>query len=81
MIYLHEQDAPVANESLTELSKYKTGLWPYLAHGRPANLVAAPVLYFAIIPFALLDLYLILYQLVCFPIYGIARVPRKEYFV
>lgn len=81
MIYLHEQDVPVAEESFAGQSKFKTGLLPYLAHGRPANLLAAPVLYFAIVPFALLDLFLAIYQWVCFSIWRIARVPRKQYFV
>jgi hypothetical protein len=34
-----------------------------------------------VIPFLLLDASVALYQLVCFPIYGIPRVQRKDYLV
>jgi len=40
----------------------------------------APLIYVCIIPFALLDLAISLYQAVCFPIYGIPRVQRQEHF-
>lgn len=67
-------------EALAEQRKFKTGLFSYLVHGRVATAVTAPVLYFQIIPFALLDLCLAIYQSVCFRVYGISRVPRKDYF-
>ena len=69
------------NEVLSEHRKLKTGLIAYVAHGRPANVLTAPVMYFGVVPFFLLDLFLALYQAVCFPVYRIARVRRKDYFV
>ena len=44
-------------------------------------IVSAPIIYSLLIPFALLDAWVTLYQWICFPIYGIARVPRRKYFV
>ena len=32
------------------------------------------------LPFAVLDIWVTVYQWVCFPIYGIPRVPRRAYF-
>jgi hypothetical protein len=45
------------------------------------NLLTTPVIYSLTIPFLLLDLWVTLYQTVCFPIYGIARVPRRSHFL
>jgi hypothetical protein len=44
-------------------------------------LVTAPVIYLGFIPFFLLDLFLALFQGICFPIYGIPKVRRADYLV
>ena len=46
-----------------------------------ASLVTAPVIYSLLLPFVALDAWVTLYQWICFPIYGIARVPRRRYLV
>jgi hypothetical protein len=38
-----------------------------------------PIIYLGIVPFSLLDLFLTLYQVACFPIFGIPRVKRRDY--
>jgi hypothetical protein len=43
------------------------------------TLLVAPVIYSALIPLVLLDLWMSLYQAVCFPIYGIGKVLRARY--
>ena len=53
----------------------------YIREGNVLSLLTAPVIYSLILPFAVLDLWVSVYQWVCFPIYGIARVPRGAYFV
>jgi vacuolar-type H+-ATPase subunit H len=45
------------------------------------NLATAPVIYSLIVPFALLDLWVSLYQAICFRAYRIALVPRRRYIV
>ena len=57
----------------------KTGLFRYLTRAHPLNILTAPVIYSGFVPFALLDLFLWVYQTACFPIYGIPRVKRSEY--
>jgi hypothetical protein len=52
----------------------------YVRAGSVLNLLTTPVVYSLLLPFAMLDLSVTLYQAVCFPIYGIARVPRRRYF-
>ena len=53
----------------------------YVREGSVLNLLTAPLIYSLLVPFALLDLWVWTYQWICFPIYGIARVRRRRYFV
>jgi hypothetical protein len=52
----------------------------YVLEGNVLSLLTAPVIYSLLIPFVVLDFWVTLYQWVCFPVYGIARVPRRRYF-
>lgn len=61
--------------------KLKVPLSRYILGARPLLVVTAPVIYSLIVPFALLDVFVSFYQLVCFPIYGIRRVRRSDYMV
>jgi hypothetical protein len=58
----------------------KAKLLKYVFGARPAMILTAPAFYALIIPFALLDLFVAVYQAVCFPVYGIPRVRRRDYF-
>lgn len=56
--------------------------WTVLAHDlpvKPGHVLTAPVIYALILPFALLDICVTLYQRICFPAYGIPRVRRRDY--
>lgn len=46
---------------------------------RPQNLLTGPFIYSLIVPLLLLDLFVSVYQALCFPVYGIARVKRANY--
>ena len=59
----------------------RTGLLRYLLKTPLAFLATAPVIYAMVIPLALLDLSLTVYQQVCFRIYNIPRVDRSVYIV
>ena len=52
----------------------------YIWTGSLLNLLTTPLIYSVCLPFVILDLWVTLYQWTCFPIYGIARVPRQPYF-
>ena len=52
----------------------------YIRHGNLLSLLTAPLIYSLLLPFLLLDLWVTLYQSLCFPIYGMTRVPRRRYF-
>ena len=53
----------------------------FIRESSPLNLATAPIIYSLIAPIALLDLWISLYQALCFPLYGIARVRRSSYIV
>jgi hypothetical protein len=59
----------------------KTGLWRYIRQSNVLIILTAPFIYMLIIPFVLLDLFLFVYQAVCFRVYRIPRVRRADYFV
>ncbi len=70
-----------AREIKQQQRRFKTGLLTYLLHAEWRHLVSAPFVYAVIIPLLLLDLFVSLYQRVCFPLYRIARVRRRDYLV
>ena len=62
-------------------AKLKRSFLHWVTTDRPQNLITGPVIYFMVIPMALLDLTVTLYQALSFPIYRIAKVPRADYIV
>jgi len=59
----------------------KTGVFAWLRESELRNVVSAPFIYAMIIPFVLLDIFITLYQAICFPLYRIPRVRRSNYIV
>jgi len=51
----------------------------FLRQTRPLTVITAPVIYSLIVPFVLLDLFVTLYQAICFPAYGIDKVRRADF--
>jgi hypothetical protein len=61
--------------------RLKQSIPAYIREGSVLSLLTGPLIYSLIAPLVLLDLWTTLYQWVCFPIYGLSRVPRRSYFV
>jgi hypothetical protein len=59
----------------------RIGVATYLGHYGPLIVLTAPVIYATFIPLLLLDVSLTLYQWLCFPIYGLPRVKRRDFVV
>lgn len=59
----------------------RTGLARYVLGARPLIALTAPVIYALIVPLALLDAFITVYQRICFPVYGIAQVRRRDYLI
>lgn len=62
-------------------ARYKTRLIKYIISARPLSLLTAPVIYSMVIPIALLDAAITIYQHICFRAYGIPRVNRRDYII
>jgi len=61
--------------------RVKTGLFTWLRNSRPQSVLSAPFVYGMIVPLAMFDLSLTVYQMICFRLYGIARVARSDYII
>ncbi len=59
----------------------KTRLSRYIIEARPLVALTAPVIYGLIVPILLLDVAVQIYQAICFRVYGIPRVRRRDYLV
>jgi len=68
-------------EVLAQHRRFKTGLIRYMLTANWLSVVTAPVIYCVLLPMLILDLFVTVYQRICFPIYGIAKVKRQDYFV
>jgi hypothetical protein len=53
----------------------------YVLDARPAVILTAPIIYSTVVPFALLDAAVTIYQQTCFRVYGIAQARRSDHFV
>ncbi|HCQ65463.1 MAG TPA: hypothetical protein DIU07_10025 [Rhodobacteraceae bacterium] len=53
----------------------------YVRAIRLRDVATAPVIYSLIVPIALVDFWVTLYQWICFPAYGIPRVRRRDFVV
>jgi hypothetical protein len=88
---LHEREASLLyrlegrrvrfEESVREAHRRaKVGVLRWLVTVRPQNFLTAPIIYGLAVPLVLLDLCVTLYQALCFPVYRIAKVRRRDYF-
>jgi hypothetical protein len=61
--------------------RFKKSIPRFLLESQFLSLVTAPIIYVMILPIALLDLSVTIFQMVCFRAYGVARVKRSAYIV
>ena len=89
---LHEQEAGLLyriqgtriefEHSIAEAHRrFKTGFFRWLVTYRPQNLMTGPIIYSMIFPLLILDVFVTVYQAICFPIYRVAKVCRGDYIV
>lgn len=63
---------------LEQQRRFKTGLLRYIGQADLRNAITAPIIYSLIVPMLVLDAALTVYQYLCFPLYRIERVRRKD---
>ena len=54
--------------------------WKYMSGATLGSIITAPVIYFGLIVFIFLDIFVTIYQHICFRTYGIPRVKRSQFF-
>ena len=59
----------------------RTRVTRYLLDANPLLILSAPVIYLLVVPVALLDLCVMAFQAICFPVYKIPKVRRRDYLV
>jgi len=57
----------------------RTRIGRYLRDSALVTILSAPLIYSLVVPMVLLDLWVTIFQAICFPIYGIAKVRRRDY--
>ena len=70
-----EQELKQANQA------FRIGIGEYIKNARWLVLLTAPIIYSLLIPFMLLDLFVSIYQAICFPVYSIPKVKRSQYLI
>ena len=77
-----ERGRAVFDAELERLHKQaRTSLYRYVINAHPLVALTAPLIYTLIVPLVLLDVCVTLYQAICFPAYGLAKVRRADYLV
>ena len=71
----------LAEEFLRQQRRHRIGLLRFLRRSSWLTVLTAPVIYAGWIAFLLMDLFVTVYQAVCFPVYGIPKVRRADYIV
>lgn len=79
--HLRERLVEFEQDVATEHRRLRTGIGRFVAQSSLANIVTTPMIYSLIVPLVLLDLWVGLYQQVCFRAYGIPRVRRSAHVV
>ena len=67
--------------ALAAQKAFKKDLYHYIRDSNVLFIICSPVIYALIVPLVLLDLFITLYQNICFPIYGIEKVSRSDYLI
>jgi hypothetical protein len=70
-----EREARLAHRRL------KQSVPRFLRESSVSTLLTVPLIYSMVVPIALLDIWISVYQAICFRVYGIARVNRSTYIV
>lgn len=70
----------LAENFLSQQRRYKVGLFRFILRSRFLVILTSPIIYFGWIPFIFMDLFVTIYQYICFPVYRIPIVNRSKYF-
>lgn len=78
---LERQKVRFEQEAIAKQRQLRQGLLKFWRESGVLNFLTSPVIYALVVPLVVLDLSLTVYQFICFPIYGIRKVPRSDFVV
>ncbi|WP_332816666.1 hypothetical protein [Sphingopyxis sp.] len=78
-VRVHDRLVEFEHGLVIEQRKLRISVRSFLARSSVGVIIAAPVIYSMAVPLLLLDLWISLYQAICFRIYGIPPVARRDY--
>lgn len=78
-VRVHDRLVEFERGIVIEQRKLKTSVRAFLARSSFSAVITAPVIYSMLLPLLLLDIWISVYQAICFRAYGIARVERRDY--
>ena len=78
-VRVHDRLVEFERGIVIEQRKLKTSVRAFLARSSFGVIITAPVIYSLLLPLFLLDIWISVYQAICFRAYGIARVERRDY--
>ncbi len=76
---IHEKKVQFTTVAKTKHRALRLSFHRYLLNSRFLVLLTAPVIWACLLPIVLTDVIGSLYQAICFPIYGIPKVSRRDY--
>lgn len=76
---IHEKKVQFTAAAKTRHQRLRLSLHRYLLNSRFLVLLTAPVIWMCLVPVVLTDIVGSIYQAICFPIYGIPKVHRRDY--
>ena len=76
---MHQNKVRFTAAAKAEHKRLRIGFLRYLTNSRFMVILTTPVIWMCIVPIFLCDVIGSLYQAICFPIYGIPKVVRRDY--
>lgn len=68
-------------EVLAQQKRFKEGLLGYVFTAEWRHVLCVPFIYAVLLPMVLFDVFVSIYQWICFPLFGMPRVQRSSFFV
>lgn len=68
-------------ETRNKHKKLSTKIHTYLIESSPWSIIVVPIIWFCIVPAIFMDFVVSIYQMICFTVYDIPKVKRKDYIV
>jgi hypothetical protein len=78
---LEQGKAKFEAEVIRRHKELRSNLAKYVFTANPLVVITAPIIYSLIVPFAIIDIWVSIYQAICFRVYGIPQVKRGQYLI